>query len=144
MKKIFIFSILFCLFFITGCTGGRTQTPLEPPKPEDTPTPNPIGSTEWIRYENENKRGEVIFIYMYIQDQATLAYYPDYYNCYCGPFEWESSDGNTVYASKIKFDSNPYNYPTTGTLYNYKNINSSYIEYNGNRFVFNGYQASMF
>lgn len=38
---------------MTGCTGGRTQTPLEPPKLEDTPTPNPIGSTKWIRYENE-------------------------------------------------------------------------------------------
>lgn len=143
MKKIFVvFAVILSICLFASCSGGgKTKTPLDPPKPEDNSSASSIGSTEWIRYENQKNRGEVIFIYMYIHDQATFAYYPDYYNCYYGPFEWESSDGKTVYAKSIKFDTNPNNYPTTGTLYKYDDLNKSYLNYNGKTFVFNGYQS---
>lgn len=144
MKKLLIMITCILSFLLfASCNGGREQTPLDPPKPEDNPIADSMGSTEWIRYENQQQRGEVIFIYMYIQDQATFAYYPDYYNCYYGAFEWESSDGKTVYATTIKFNSNPNNYPTTGTLYGYDDINNSYLNYAGKKFVFNGYQSSI-
>ena len=145
MKKIFaIFAVVLSLCLFTSCRGGgSTTTPLDPPKPEDSPSADSNSSTTWIRYQNENNREEVIFIYMYDKEQATFAYYPDYYNCYYGPFEWESSDGKTVSATNIKFNSNPKGYPTTGILYKYDDLNNSYLRYNSKTFVFNGYQSSL-
>jgi hypothetical protein len=137
MKRILFALLVFVFVFLAACSGGGKPVPVDPPKDLETIIPNPEGKDCWKKYVHQDSRHEYVTIYDQDKERTAFTIYWDNH-LYTGKFTWKSNDNGKTVTATLEYDEST-NLPKTATIYNYNNVQNSYIIFNGYKYYFVGY-----
>ena len=86
---------------------------------------------------HQDSRHEYVTIYDQDKERTAFTIYWDNH-LYTGKFTWKSNDNGKTVTATLEYDEST-NLPKTATIYNYNNVQNSYIIFNGYKYYFVGY-----